>query len=74
MDSRALLSRLESTGIQTRPLWQPNHLSRAHAGSRKVGGDVAEQLYREALSLPCSVGLTEPDQGHVVDEVRAAQL
>ena len=60
MDSRALLSMLESAGIQTRPLWQPNHLSRAHSGSRNVGGDVAEQLYREALSLPCSVGLTEP--------------
>ena len=74
MDSRALLSRLESAGIQTRPLWQPNHLSRAHAGTRKVGGDVAKQLYREALSLPCSVGLTEPDQGHVVHEVRAVQL
>ncbi|HCM72566.1 MAG TPA: hypothetical protein DIS87_00330, partial [Armatimonadetes bacterium] len=29
-DSRPLLRHLDSLGIQTRPLWQPNHLSPAY--------------------------------------------
>src|SRR5204862_8290012 len=37
-DSRSLLRRLEASGIQTRPLWQPLHLSRAHANAPRLGG------------------------------------
>lgn len=65
-DSRALLRALEARRIQTRPLWQPIHLSRAHAGSPRVGGDVAERLNRECLTLPCSVGLTDEQQSRVI--------
>jgi perosamine synthetase len=65
-DSRALLRALDVRRIQTRPLWQPIHQSRAHAGSPRVGGDVAERLNRECLTLPCSVGLSPRDQETVV--------
>ena len=70
--SRALLKHLESRGIQARPLWQPMHLSPAHRGSYAVDCSVAERLNREALSIPCSVGLSESDQGRVVDAVTEA--
>jgi perosamine synthetase len=70
-DSRTLLRALEGRRIQTRPLWQPIHESRAHAGSRRVGGDVAERLNRECLTLPCSVGLTDEQQERVIAEVVA---
>jgi dTDP-4-amino-4,6-dideoxygalactose transaminase len=33
---------------------------------------VAERLNRDALSLPCSVGLTDADQGRVIETIRAA--
>lgn len=66
MSSRALLKHLGSLGIQTRPLWQPIHLSPAHAGAQAFRCDTAERLYRDALSLPCSVGLSEVDQERVI--------
>jgi perosamine synthetase len=69
-DSRALLRALEARRIQTRPLWQPIHLSRAHADSPSVGGRVAERFNRGCLTLPCSVGLTEAEQGRVIEAVR----
>src|SRR5690349_8919858 len=69
MTSRALLHTLAAVGIQTRPLWQPLHRSLAHAGSYVVDGTVADRLYRDALSLPCSVGLTEPAQQTVIAAV-----
>jgi prepilin-type N-terminal cleavage/methylation domain-containing protein len=52
--------------IQTRPLWQPIHQSPAHASKNIVAMPVAEKLARRGLSLPCSVGLTEPQQDRVV--------
>ena len=72
MDSRRLLGLLDRSGIQARPLWQPLHLSRAHASSQAYRCDVAERLHRDALSLPCSVGLTPADQERVIDAVLRA--
>lgn len=72
VDSRGLMRRLEAAAIQTRPLWQPLHRSPAHAGSRVLGGAVAERLNRQALSLPCSVGLSPEQQDRVIDEIQAA--
>jgi perosamine synthetase len=70
MDCRVLLKELESQGIQTRPLWQPMHLSRPHGACRILGGSVTENLYGTALSLPCSVGLDEASQRRVIDTIR----
>lgn len=69
LDSRELLGRLDKQRIQTRPLWQPMHLSPAHKGSQKVGGEVSQRLYRDALSLPCSVGLETGDQHRVIEAI-----
>ncbi len=70
LDSRELLKALEGLEIQTRPLWQPIHLSPAHRADAPADCPVSEMLYREALSLPCSVGLPEEDQQRVIDEIR----
>jgi perosamine synthetase len=71
INSRELMHELEVCGIQTRPLWQPLHLSKAHTGA--VAGDcsVAERLNRTALSLPCSVGLDSQSQQRVVAAIAA---
>jgi perosamine synthetase len=63
---------LHAQKIQTRPLWQPVHLSPAHQPAQAFHCDTAERLYRDALSLPCSVGLAEADQRRVVSAVRSA--
>ena len=72
MDSRRLMQTLDAQKIQCRPLWQPIHQSPAHAASASEAMPVAEQLAREALSLPCSVGLTESEQDRVIAAVTMA--
>lgn len=72
MSSRGLLAFLASNHIQARPLWQPMHRSPAHVGARRLGGDVAEQLCKEALSLPSSIGLAREQLDSVVTAIRAA--
>lgn len=63
---RALMQVLQEAGIQSRPLWQPLHLSPAHAASPPRPCPIATQLYREGLSLPSSVGLHPDDQDRVI--------
>lgn len=72
MSSRTLLQALARAGVQTRPLWQPLHRSAAHAGAYAVDCGTAERLHRQALSLPCSVGLTDEDLAAVVARIGAA--
>ena len=72
MSSRALMRKLAQNNIQARPFWQPAHLSPAHSGAYRVDCSVAEKLNREALSLPCSVGLTETQQQRVLNLVKAS--
>ncbi len=73
LDSRHLLRYLAEHKIQTRPLWQPLHLSPAHTTKiDPLGYPVAERLGRQALSLPCSVGLSETDQQMVIAAITAA--
>ena len=57
--------------IQTRPLWQPIHLSGAHRGGSATKMPIAEKLYQQALSLPCSAGLGEKEQNRVIEEIRS---
>jgi perosamine synthetase len=67
--SRDLLRHLAGRRIQARPLWQPLHRSPSFADLPPRSCPVAEALCRDALSLPCSVGLTHADQERVIDEV-----
>jgi perosamine synthetase len=72
MDARQLLRILEAQKIQTRPLWQPIHLSPAHAAEISQSLPVAEDLAGHALSLPCSVNLSDSDQDRVIAAITAA--
>lgn len=65
-DSRSLMRRLEQRSIQARPLWQPLHRSRAHINAQALGGEVADDLNRRALSLPSSVGILDSQLDDVV--------
>jgi perosamine synthetase len=65
--ARELLKSLDARGIQTRPLWEPLDLSAAYVGSYSTEITVAHDAYRRALSIPCSVGLSEDDHQTVID-------
>jgi len=68
-DSRALMKRLACRGIQARPLWEPLHRSQALNAPQSVGGEVADDINRRALSLPSSVGMTPEQVQEVIGAV-----
>lgn len=68
--ARELMTLLAKRKIQTRPLWQPIHLSPAHKSEGIWDCPIAEALSETALSLPCSVGLTPAEQARVIAEIR----
>jgi perosamine synthetase len=67
IDSRELLRELAAHKIQTRPLWQPIHRSPAHNLPGNPSCPNSDALYGQAISLPCSVGLTRSAQAHVME-------
>ncbi|MCH7746273.1 MAG: LegC family aminotransferase [Chloroflexi bacterium] len=66
---RGLLDILRENGVQTRPLWQPLHRSPAHRGAQAWRCSEADRLYEQALSLPCSVGISESELARVAELV-----
>ena len=71
IDSRSLLKSLDEVRIQTRPLWQPLHMSSAHSNSQATDCSKSELLYQQSLSLPCSVGLNTKDQDLVISKIES---
>lgn len=70
IDSRELLRTLHNANIQTRPLWHPIHSLPPFAQCQAYRISVVDRLYRDALSLPCSVGLTDAQQHYVIETIR----
>jgi len=69
IDSRQLLHQLAAKKIQSRPLWQPIHRSAAHDAAGSPPCPNSDRLYTQAISLPCSVGLSQSDQSYVIDTI-----
>ncbi len=69
--SRGLLAMLADRGIETRPLWTPMRRLPMYERSECLGGDVADDLWRNCLSLPSSCGLTGEQQETVIMAIRA---
>ncbi len=69
MDCRALMKALSKQGIQSRPLWHTLHDLQLFSNCHSLGGEIAGQLYRDVLSLPSSVGLSEADLQRVIQSV-----
>ncbi|HYT10943.1 MAG TPA: DegT/DnrJ/EryC1/StrS family aminotransferase [Mycobacteriales bacterium] len=63
---------MAAAGVQARPLWLPLHRQAPYARAPRLGGQVADRLHRQGLSLPSSVGLSTADQATVVGALAAA--
>ncbi|MFA5156153.1 MAG: LegC family aminotransferase [Candidatus Omnitrophota bacterium] len=72
--SRELLRKLNAGGIQARPLWHPLHSLRPFKRSYAYRIKVANELYRDCLSLPSSVGLAQSDQDKVINVIRESTI
>ena len=73
MEARALLKLLRERQIETRPLWQPLHRSKAHKASLVYRVETANILHKDTLSLPCSVGLKKPEIERVIDVIKLGE-
>jgi perosamine synthetase len=69
-DSRALMKQLEAQKIQTRPLWHTLNSLRPYRACQSYHVEIADQLYRDVLNLPCSVGLTSDHQARVIEAIQ----
>jgi dTDP-4-amino-4,6-dideoxygalactose transaminase len=70
-DPTIVLERLEKLDIEARPLWKPMHMQPVFAGTRAIGGTVAECLFAKGICLPSGSSLTAADRKRVVDAIRA---
>jgi pyridoxal phosphate-dependent aminotransferase EpsN len=68
----ALIRLLDAAGVESRPVWKPMHLQPLYASAERVGGAVAEDLFRRGICLPSSSSLSLEQQLHVVNQVRLA--
>jgi pyridoxal phosphate-dependent aminotransferase EpsN len=62
---------LERSNIESRPVWKPMHLQPLFRVCRRVGGRVAEDLFRRGLCLPSGSALTDDERDRVVAAVIA---
>lgn len=72
MNSRELMQWLADQGIQSRPLWKPMHELAINGSFTYVGGGCSSVLQRDALSIPCSVHLSNVQQAKVIDVIKMA--
>jgi perosamine synthetase len=70
-DSRWLMHELKLKTIQTRPLWHPVNTLPPYQACQSFQVRIANQLYKDALNLPCSVALTRTDQSRVTEAIRS---
>ena len=74
VDRREVSAELAAEGIEARPLWQPLHLSPAMEGAYSAPCPEAERLYRRALSLPSSTGISDGEVDHVIGSLSRVLL
>ncbi len=67
----AIRQALEANGIETRPVWKPLHLQPIFQGAEKVGGEVAESLFRRGLCLPSGSSLAQEEQDRVIQAIQS---
>jgi perosamine synthetase len=69
-DREQLMARLAKAKIQARPVWELSHRQRPYEDNERGTTEEAERLHAITLNIPCSVGLTDEQQGRVIEELR----
>lgn len=73
MDREALMTRLAEMGIETRPLWYPNHLQPSFRNCRTYQTETAIWFWERALSLPSGSDLTDGQVARVAEVIRQSK-
>jgi len=72
-DRETLMEDLQTKGIQTRPVWYPNHLQKPYRDCQVYYIDRAEKLVETSLCLPSSNFLKTDDLNKVVYNLKSNQ-
>jgi pyridoxal phosphate-dependent aminotransferase EpsN len=67
-----LIARLDTAGIESRPVWKPMHSQPLYAGAEYYGGRVGEELFSRGLCLPSSSNLAAEQQQYIIKQIRNA--
>lgn len=65
-----VLEALQRQAIECRPIWTPLHRMPMFEGCARLGAEVADELFAQCLSLPCSTSLSDAQQSRVVAVLR----
>ena len=68
----ALIAKLDSANIESRPVWKPMHMQPLYSGCECFGGDVAADLFERGICLPSSSSLSQEDQLYVINSILSA--
>jgi dTDP-4-amino-4,6-dideoxygalactose transaminase len=60
---------MNDEGIGVRPVWLPAHEQKPHADFPRLGGETAEQIGRQVVSLPSSSKLSTTEVERVRDRI-----
>ena len=69
-DRENLMSDLSEVGIQTRPMWQLNHLQRPYLEYERYRIETAYTQHERTLCIPCSTSLRPEHVERVCDRLR----
>jgi pyridoxal phosphate-dependent aminotransferase EpsN len=69
-DREKVRETLATQNIEARPVWKPMHQQPIFADYERVGGEVAEDLFKHGLCLPSGSNLTAADLERVATAVR----
>jgi dTDP-4-amino-4,6-dideoxygalactose transaminase len=61
---------LEAENIEARPIWKPMHMQPVFKGCERIGGTVAEEIFRDGLCLPSGSVMTDKDIELVVEVIK----
>lgn len=70
-DREELMNFLTEQGIQSRPVWFPNHLQKPYQHCQSFQISTADELIDKTLNIPCSVSLTEDELETVIRSLMA---
>ena len=65
-----IIKYLLKNGIETRPIWRPNHLQKPYKNCQTYRLNYANQIYKNRLCLPSSVQLTNKQQNFICSKLK----
>lgn len=69
-DIPTICQRLQENGIEARPFWKPMHLQPPYSQSLCSELIVADKIWKNILTLPCSTQISEDEQEKVISSVK----